>query len=191
MTRPRGRPAKDMAAPARQTMLAMALELLDAKGVEPFTMRAVAAHLRVNAMTIYHHFGDRDGLIAAMADHAYADVSAPEAGHPLDRIAALMLAYHARVLRHPSLALLVFRGGKSFPAQARRITDDLSNLLADTGLTARKRRLWLAILVDFTHGAAIATATGGQSAPALQDPDPYEDALAEVLGGLQASLASG
>ena len=49
-------------------MLSAALRLLDSQGVEGFTMRSLAHSLGVTPMTIYHHFGDRDGLIAAMAD---------------------------------------------------------------------------------------------------------------------------
>ena len=191
MSRPRGRPPKDTAGPSREAMLSIALDHLDTAGVDAFTMRALGERLGVNAMTIYHHFGDRGGLIAAMADHVYASVSAPATGSVVDRIAALMLAYHTQVHRHPSLTLLIFSGPVVFPKQAQRITDDISQLLIDAGMTTQKARLWVAILVDFTHGAAIATAMGGRpevETTATGLPDGYSDALMELLNGLKGSL---
>ena len=45
-------------------------------------MRALAERLGVNPMTIHHHFRRRDGLISAMSEVAYAQVTAPEDGTP-------------------------------------------------------------------------------------------------------------
>ena len=172
-------------------MLSIALDFLDAEGVEAFTMRALAERIGVNAMTIYHHFGDRDGLIEAMADHAYSSVCAPSAETSLDRIVALMLTYHAQVLRHPGLTLLIFSRPVVLPKQAQRITDDLSQLLIDTGMASQKSRLWVDILVDFTHGAAVATAIRGR--PELEitetgSSDAYAAALMELMNGLKGRL---
>ncbi|MDD7970811.1 TetR/AcrR family transcriptional regulator [Roseinatronobacter alkalisoli] len=188
MNRPRGRPPRDSPTVSRDDMLTAALHLLDTKGVAAFTMRALATRLQVNPMTIYHHFGDRDALVAAMAERVYSSVSAPDSGGSLRRIEALMRAYHGQVLRHPGLTLLVFSLPEVFPQQARRITDDIAQLLIDAGLTAQKARLWVNILVDFTHGAAIATAMGAHAEPKDRDAfcdDDYADALRALLTGLQ------
>ena len=188
MNRPRGRPPRDKGTASREDMLDAALHLLDAKGVEAFTMRALAARVQVNPMTIYHHFGDRDGLIGAMAERVYAGVAAPEDGEPVSRIEALLRAYHAKVMRHPGLTLLIFSRPAVFPEQARRITEELTRLLAEAGLPPERLGLWINILVDFTHGAAVATAMGGRadgSAPGLGSDDGYADALAELLSGLR------
>jgi AcrR family transcriptional regulator len=166
-------------------MLLGALDLLDAKGVEAFTMRALAERLQINAMTIYHHFGDRDGLIGAMSERTYRCVSAPTSGLPRSRIKALLLSYHAQVLHHPGLTLLIFSRPAVFPEQARRITEDIAALLAEAGLSPHRSRLWVNILVDFTHGAAVATAMGGQStSDGLGAENDYDNALAELLNAL-------
>ena len=49
-----------------------------------------------------------------------------------------------------------------FPQQAERITNEISALLAEAGLPDHRTRLWRDILVDFTHGAALATAMNGR-----------------------------
>lgn len=186
MTRGRGRPRRDKAPASREQILTTALELLNTDSVEAFTMRALADRLQVNPMTIYHHFGDRDGLIDGMSEYVYAEVSAPASGAFRDRIRSLLQAYHDRVLSHPGLALLIFRQPSVFPRQAQRITDDIDRLLVEAGLSATRSRLWLNILVDFTHGAAIAAAMGDRSDAAVANAkDDFDDALTELLRGIE------
>lgn len=185
MTRARGRPPRENAPASRDQILTTALELLDANGVEAFTMRALARRLEVNPMTIYHYFGNRDGLIDAMFDYVYDDVSALASGDFHDRMKSVLQSYHDRVLDHPSLALLVFMQPAMFPRQAQRITDDIDRILAEAGLSPERCRLWLNIIVDFTHGAAIAAALGVPSSSAVEDAkNEYSNTLAELLRGI-------
>jgi len=185
MTRPRGRPPRAKAPVSREAMLTAALKLLDTKGVKAFSMRTLAERLQVNPMTIYHHFGDRDGLISAMSDRVYAGVSAPASGSPRDRIEVLLRTYYARVLKHPGLTLLIFSRPAVFPEQAQRITGEIARLLAESGQTGQRARLWLNILVDFTHGAAVATAMGERSEGGeARSEREYRKALGELLKGL-------
>lgn len=185
MKRPRGRPPRADAPVSPDEMLRAALDLLDREGVEAFTMRALAERLDINPMTIHHHFGGRDGLIGAMSEDAYGRVSAPARGTPIERMGGLLMAYHAQVLRHPGLTLLIFSRPNVFPRQAERITNEISALLAEAGLPDHRARLWRDIFVDFTHGAALATAMNGRSG----GKEPTEDqgfamALQELLTGL-------
>ena len=188
MKRPRGRPARDAAGVSRDKMLTEALDLLGTVGAEGFTMRALAARLGVNPMTFYHHFGDRDGLISAMADQAYSSISDPEEGTPRIRIAGVLRAYYARILSHPDLTLLIFRRPKAFPREARRITEVIAQLLVEAGMTPQRSRLWVGILVDFTHGAAIAVAMAmhSENNAAGDKAYDYAQALAELMNGLGA-----
>ncbi len=140
MTRPRGRPSRDAPSVSPGDILVAALGVLDAKGVEAFTMRAVSDRLRISPMSIYHHFGDRDGLIEAMSDRVYAGVIAPDEGDALDRIGAFLRAYHAEVRRHPGLILLIFSCPAVFPRQARRMTDEITRLLIEAVCRHRPRR---------------------------------------------------
>lgn len=148
-------------------------------------MRALAARLGVTPMTIYHHFGDRDGLISAMADQAYSGVSDPKEGTPRLRIEGVLQAYFARILSHPDLTLLIFSRPKAFPPEALRITEAIAQLLIDAGMTPQRSRLWVGILVDFTHGAAIAVAMAMNSENDAPDDKAYDyaQALAELMNG--------
>ncbi|KWX65847.1 TetR/AcrR family transcriptional regulator [Mycobacterium sp. NAZ190054] len=57
---------------ARERIVRAAAELLDAKGREAVTTRAVCAAAKVQSPTIYRHFGDMRGLLDAAASHGFA-----------------------------------------------------------------------------------------------------------------------
>ncbi|WP_417812445.1 TetR/AcrR family transcriptional regulator [Thalassospira alkalitolerans] len=185
MKRPRGRPPSAETPVSRDDMVGAALDLLDREGAAALTMRALAERLSINPMTIHHHFGGRDGLIGAMSEAVYAQVSAPKHGTPIDRIGELLKAYHAQVLRHPALTMLIFSQPTVFPRQAKRITDEISALLAEIGLPDDRTLLWRDILVDFTHGAALATAMSGRNWDrGSQEDQGFNMAMRELLLGL-------
>lgn len=172
--------------------MSTALEILDSKGAEALTMRALATRLGVNPMTIYHYFEDRDGLIKALAEKVYADVVTIRDGDVRKRLEELLLAYQSQVMRHPGLTLTIFSRPAVFPDQAKRITGDLTSLLRELGLPPSQSRLWVNILVDFTHGAALATAMSRRSGtedggPVSIEDEDYASTLAELLDSLERS----
>ncbi|TWB16501.1 TetR family transcriptional regulator [Rhizobium sp. ERR 1071] len=189
--RSRGRPRADENSVSPARILSEALALLDDEGFENLTMRAVAMRANVNPMTIYHHFQDRDGLIKALAESVYADVAMPPEGTVRSRIEGLLGAYRAKVLRHPGLTLAIFNRPAVFPDHARRITESLTDLLEELGLSPSRALLWVHILVDYTHGAALAVAIesegdGFQSTPADVEQANYQRAISELLDCLEA-----
>lgn len=191
-SRQRGRPPRDQAGVTPDAMLSTALEILDGEGAEALTMRALAKRSGVNPMTIYHHFGDRDGLIRALSERTYAGVAAPREGSVRTRLELLLQSYQSQVVRHPGLTLTIFSRPAVFPDQARRITDDLRTLLRELGLPPSRSQMWVSILVDFTHGAALATAMSRRSENedgqrACSVDEEYANALGELLDSLEGS----
>ena len=186
MKRPPGRPPRAEVPVAREDMVLAALDLLDREAADALTMRALAERLGINPMTIHYHFGGRDGLICAMSEAVYAQVKAPKDGTPIGRIGGVLKAYHAQVLRHPALTMLIFSRPAVFPQQAVRITNEISALLLEVGLPDDRTLLWRDILVDFTHGSALATAmTARDPDSAPQDDQGFTKALTELLTGLK------
>lgn len=188
--RSRGRPRAEEESELPAKILAEALALLDSEGFERLTMRAVAMRASVNPMTIYHHFQDRDGLIGALANIVYADAVPPSEGTVRSRIEGLLRAYRTTVVRHPGLTLAIFNQAVALPAHARRITDSLTNLLGELGLSPLRALLWVHILVDYTHGAALAAAIGGKNGSSLraaidEELGNYEHAISELLDCLE------
>src|SRR5208282_1851356 len=56
----------------RETLVAAALKVLEQDGEAQFSTRAVCAIANVTAPTLYHHFGNADGLLSAAMAEAFA-----------------------------------------------------------------------------------------------------------------------
>lgn len=52
----------------RTDVVARSIALLDAGGLDQLTMRKLAADLGIQPSALYHHFANKDALLAAMAD---------------------------------------------------------------------------------------------------------------------------
>lgn len=61
----------------RERLVAAALELIDAEGLEGLSMRALADRLQVKAASLYWHVRDRDELLELLADGILESVSRP------------------------------------------------------------------------------------------------------------------
>jgi len=57
----------------RETILAAALKVLEEAGEAQFSTRTVCAIAKVTAPTLYHHFGNADGLLSAAIEAAFAE----------------------------------------------------------------------------------------------------------------------
>lgn len=58
----------------------MALQLIDADGVEALTMRKLAAALDANPMSLYHHVPNKDAVLRGVAHRVGSQFSAEERG---------------------------------------------------------------------------------------------------------------
>jgi AcrR family transcriptional regulator len=181
----------------REQIFKAALRLIDSEGPEGFSMRGVARLLGINPMTLYHHVGDRDRLLRELSDRVYREVGTrAEKGSRSARkqLETLLSAYYEAVLRHPQLSLSIFSSPEAFSKEARRITVRVLELLEAAGLPKAKSQVWLAILVDFTHGSALATAMSApkkrRSSSKNTENSGFFLGLSELLNSLpQASTA--
>lgn len=57
----------------RYALVAAALEVLEQDGEANFSTRAVCAIANVTAPTLYHHFGNADGLLSAAVTEAFSE----------------------------------------------------------------------------------------------------------------------
>jgi AcrR family transcriptional regulator len=94
---------------ARECLLEAASTIAIAQGVDSVSTRAVCAAVGVQAPTLYHHFGDRAGLIRAVVDRAFQeyfarkDLSAPAVSTPEEEVAAGWDAHVAFASAYPGL----------------------------------------------------------------------------------------
>jgi AcrR family transcriptional regulator len=98
-------------------IVAAARDLLEDGGLEAVSMAAVAERVGVRAPSLYKHFGDRSGLLAAVATDAALDLGRTLSG-AVDRsgadanarLQALAWAYRSFALAKPRAAALIFAG---------------------------------------------------------------------------------
>ncbi|WP_328654149.1 TetR/AcrR family transcriptional regulator [Micromonospora sp. NBC_00330] len=109
----------------RAGIVAAATHLLREKGANAVTTRAVAQAAGVQAPTIYRLFGDKDGLIDAVAEHVMATYvsgkSVAADGATGDPVADLRAGWRAHVefgLTNPELYALIATRGSGAPSPA-------------------------------------------------------------------------
>lgn len=179
----------------RAGVVAAAARLLQEEGADAVTTRAVAQAAGVQAPTIYRLFGDKNGLVDAVAEHVMATYvatkSATAAAGSGDPVADLRSGWRTHVefgLANPELYALMGRRGRAGRSPA-----------TDAGiavLTARVRRLAAAGLLQVDEGRALMMihAAGNGTVLALlgvpkqeRDPGLADAMLDAVLGRILAA----
>jgi AcrR family transcriptional regulator len=114
----------DAKARTRQRILEVAAGLLEREGAQAVSTRSVAAAAGIRAASLYQLFGDKDGLLSALAIHAF-DLYLAEKHHLVrtdDPVADMRHGWDMHVdfgLRHPAFYLLMYgtdRPGRRPPA---------------------------------------------------------------------------
>jgi AcrR family transcriptional regulator len=83
-------------------VVAAGIAVAHAGGLEALSMRKVAGHLGVGAMTLYTYVPGRTELIDLMIDAAFAELTLPEPGVPWrDALTRYATEHHDLYLRHP------------------------------------------------------------------------------------------
>lgn len=87
----------------RERVLDAALALADRDGIAGLTMRRLAAGLGVEAMTLYHHVGNKDTLVATLVERVVEPFQRPDPAAPDWRtdVRAALLSAHAELEAHP------------------------------------------------------------------------------------------
>ena len=97
----------------RRAILDATEALLLEEGEERFSIRRLVERCGYTAPTIYHHFGDKEGLIAALLDERYERLAlqlkrVPRTGDPVGYLRAMGRAFVRFGLRNPTHHRLLF-----------------------------------------------------------------------------------
>jgi len=103
---------------SREGIVAAAIELADRDGLAALSMRRLAQHLGVDAMSIYYHVRDKDTLLATMADAVISKI--PIKQNKSDswptRLKDLIMAARQTMLNHPWAAKVLEGRDQPTPA---------------------------------------------------------------------------
>jgi AcrR family transcriptional regulator len=167
---------------ARAQLVEVAAELLASGGPDAVTTRSVALAAGVQAPTIYRLFGDKGGLLDAVAEHGFADYMARKPpistdGDPIEGLHAGWQLHIGFGLANPELFRLMHT--------ARRTPDGRAAAAAGLAvLQARVHRVAEAGLLCVTERRAVelidAAGTGVVFTLIDQTVDERDDALADT-----------
>ncbi|WP_206306113.1 TetR/AcrR family transcriptional regulator [Streptomyces humi] len=95
----------------RDRITSATVRLLDADGLDKFSMRRLAAELNVTAMSVYWYVDTKDDLLELALDEAFGELRLPDAddGDWRTQLRALATEYRALLVRHPWLSPLAGR----------------------------------------------------------------------------------
>jgi AcrR family transcriptional regulator len=125
----------------RERILQAAARLLAESGGAPVSTRAVCAAAGVGAPTLYHHFGDKDGLLDAVVAYGFEQYLAEKRARPAtgDPVEDLRRGWDAHVefgLARPAFYALMYGGGRRAGAaseEAHRILLQMTEAVARAG----------------------------------------------------------
>ena len=126
--------------PTSERILAAARTLLDKEGADAVTMRRVAQASGITAMAIYRHFPNREGLLNALADAGFQELTAQLKGRVFtgsieERLAQMADIYIDHALENPRLFELMFlkprTGARRYPQDFKDGRSPTANLMAE------------------------------------------------------------
>ncbi len=160
----------------RSEILDAAFQMFAEVGEPSFSIRKLAATVGADPMTILHHFGSKDELLRAIAEHGLHCVDMPSATEDWrSDLKAVADAYRAIAHRHPRVFPLHFRYNATGPAD-HISSEVVYGALQRAGLSdAQAASLGLAFYA-FVLGFALAEAEG-----LLRPIGPGEEAELEAL----------
>ena len=165
-TQPRDRPYHH--GDLRGALIAEAIAQVEAVGMEHLSLRSVAHAVGVSPSAAYHHFADKDALIAAVAlegvEQLNVSMASAMAGYPrgeaasaLDRANAAGLSYITFAVEHPNLFRIAFSGHCPRPPEREKnplIEDLFDDLVATGALPAELREGSEEVMWSAVHGMA-------------------------------------
>lgn len=193
-----------MASDTRETLVAVAAQLLDEGGPEAVTLREVGHRAGVSHNAPYKHFADKEALLAAVAARELgrrtASLSATRAAAkaeglaPQEAVRAAMRGYVAWALEFPQRFRLVFGSWSKDSAELAAAAGSARGLLVDIvaeaqragGLPAADPERLASLLLAVTHGAVDLALAGHLSADGKGRAAP-EDLADDLFGYLEAA----
>lgn len=178
----------------RADIVATALDVLDTYGLADLSMRRLAGELGVQPSALYHHFANKQTLLAALADEILSRGARPRPeGEWADVVAAICHELRDAMLAYRDGAELVATV-QAFGLGAEQPARDLASAY-DVALPAELVPVAVNTVLHFVFGHAIQEQTHLQasSAGAIDDQpregSDFELGLALILDGIASRIS--
>jgi len=176
----------------RTQILAEALAIADAHGLEALTMARTAERLGVTPMALYRHVGGKADLLDGLVELLLTEFPPPPAGLSWsERLSLLAENIRASARRHPSVFPLLLQRPATTP-QARRTRDAVYTALGEAGIPGDRVAQIERLLSTAVLGFAASEAAGRFHGHSHRQLDADFAALQTMLAAfVQREAASG
>lgn len=171
----------------RDQVLEAAVRLVDRDGVASLSMRRLAAELDVEAMTLYHHVRNKQGLEDAIVEYVLAESLEPprESATWQEVVATHADELHRGLTRHPG-SVILFASRPAVTTRTLTIVETLLRVLRDAGFAPRTALHLVYAVAAAVVGQHLAYATAPD-----QPPPDTAGLAAEGLPVFAEALAAG
>jgi AcrR family transcriptional regulator len=163
---------------SRERVLAAALGLVDAAGVDALTMRRLARELGYDAMALYRYAASRDALLDGVVETVMADlVITPDGAHWEEQLRRTAHQFRGLALAHPRVVPLLVTRPLTTPLGLRplgilRPLEMLLALLIDAGFSPRDALHVYRAFFGFLYGHVLT-----ELQEVIADPEESDDLL--------------
>ncbi|MEE4024228.1 TetR/AcrR family transcriptional regulator [Gordonia sp. PKS22-38] len=142
----------------RAAVVATAVQIADAEGIAAVTMRKIAQQLGVEAMSLYHHVRNKDGILDVMVDHVFAEIEIPTNVVWRDALRVRMESARAALVRHP-WALGLMDSRRDPGPETLRHHDAVIGVMRGAGFTIRGAAHAFSLLDSYLYGYVLQETT--------------------------------
>lgn len=162
---------------SRDRVLHAAMDIADAEGLPAVSMRRVAAELRVEAMSLYHHLPGKEGLLDGLVERLAAEILAESAtavdaeaqGDWREEVRARSLAARRVMLRHPWAPSLI-TSRAAIPLEIQSVFEAVLAAMIRGGLSYRIAHRGMHALSSMVLGF-VQEPFSAPNGPAQQSPE--------------------
>jgi AcrR family transcriptional regulator len=123
----------------RERVLAAALEIADAEGLEALSFRRLAAHFEVTPMALYRYVESKEALLDGIGDLVLSNLELPnsQAGDWREQFRATAHSYRSFLVAHPA-TVPIFLSRPLFTPAGMRTADALIGLFRRAGFSTEE-----------------------------------------------------
>jgi AcrR family transcriptional regulator len=178
---------------SRDAIVAAAIRLLDAEGLDALSMRRIADQLGTGAASLYWHVGSKDGLLDLVFEQVIGEVAVPdpEPDRWREQIKDVARSQRAISLRHPYIVRISI-GRIPMGPNALRYSERVLAILRAAGLPPRLAVQGSHLLIATINGFTLDETGVGDGAGAPDQANPAAGTAAgPAAGDAAAAMAMG
>jgi len=177
----------------REAVVARAIEIGTAEGLEAVSLRRLAQELGVTPMALYRHVRDKQDLINAMTEAVLEGIDATIGLRPemawTERLRLFIDNYKEQIDARPLAIPLSIAYNAEGPPGFWKVLEDLLAILLDAGFGRRQAIVLIRMISNLLAGYLLLLQQGAAAGQALSQLDTYQvDLLRRRFALAQLSL---